>query len=388
MRAALAIILMLALTGGCATPRGAPGAMPDITSAEPSAADTEEAGLWMLAARYERDLKTSGALVRDPGLDAFLRSVVCRLVPDQCDSIRIYLLETPSFNASMAPNGTMQVWTGLLLRSRNEDQLAYVLGHEIGHYQRRHTLQQWRDLRKKSNAATVLGLVGALGPVAQFAVLSADIALLGSVLAFSRDQEREADDIGFQLMVNAGYDPREAAKIWEALEQERRAAGKSRPSIFFSTHPPTDERLETLRALGAKADVPTTRVDPAPFRDVVLPHRAAWLRDELRTHEFKGTQVVLDHLRAGRLRPGEIDYFQGELYRLRAEKGDDDKALAAYQQALSSGGAPPETYRALGLLCMKAGNRDEARTAFERYLEARPEAADREMISRYLDQLR
>jgi predicted Zn-dependent protease len=77
----------------------------------------------------------------------------------------------------------MQVWTGLLLRTKNEDQLAYVLGHEIGHYQRRHTLQQWRDLRKKSTTAAILGLFGALGPPAQFAVLSADLALVGSVLA-------------------------------------------------------------------------------------------------------------------------------------------------------------------------------------------------------------
>ena len=380
MRQALSLVLAVALSGACATPRGAPGALPDLRPGERPAADTDEAGLWMVVDRYEKELKTSGKLVRDPELNAYVKSVVCRLAPGECGGIRIYLIETPSFNASMAPNGTMQVWTGLLLRTVNEDQLAYVLGHEIGHYERRHTLQHWRDLRAKTNAAVMLSVLGPIGLVGQ-------LALLGSVLAYSRDNEREADDIGFELMVKAGYDPREAAKIWEALEEEREATDKSRPSVFFATHPPTDERIETLRALGAKAASPAAAVDGSRFRDVTLPHRAAWLRDEMRQREFKGSQVVLDHLRAGGLRTGEVDYFQGELYRLRADKGDDAKALAVFQQALSTGQAPAETYRALGLLWMKAGDRDRARGAFERYLAARPGADDREIISVYLGQL-
>ena len=389
MRRVLAIILVVTLASACATPRGAPGALPDLMSGERPPAETDEAGLWMIMDRYERELRTSGSLVRDPGLNAYVRTIVCRLVPEQCDDIRIYLIETPFFNASMAPNGVMQVWTGLLLRAENEDQLAYVLGHEIGHYQRRHTLQLWRDLRAKATASTMLGLLGVFGWPGLAAAVTANVALVGSVFVYSRDEEREADDIGFELMVKAGYDPQQAARIWEALEEERKAADKSRPFIFFSTHPSTDERIATLRALGAKAGSPVAGVDPSRFCEITLPHRATWLRDELRVREFKGTQVVLDHLRVRALRPGEIDYFQGEIFRLRGATGDDAKALAAYQQALGSGEAPPETHRALGLLWMKAGNREQARAAFERYLAARPDAADREIVSNYLaEQLR
>ena len=384
MRRVLATILVVTLESACATPRGAPGALPDLMAGERPPADTDEAGLWMIMERYERELGTSGSLVRNPDLNAYVRSIVCRLVPEQCDDIRIYLVETPSFNASMAPNGVLQVWTGLLLRAENEDQLAYVLGHEIGHYQRRHSLQLWRDLRAKATASAMLGLLGVFGPVAWAAIVTVDVALVGSVLAYSRDEEREADDIGFDLMVKAGYDPREAPRIWEALEQERKAADKSRPFIYFSTHPSTDERIATLRVRSAQAGGPTAPGDPTRFREVMLPHRAKWLRDELRMREFKGTQVVLEHLRAGALRPGEIDYFRGEVSRLR---GEDAKAMDAYQQALGSDGAPPETHRALGLLWMKAGNREQARVAFERYLAAQPDAADREIISKHLEQL-
>ena len=386
MRRTVALTLVLALTSACATPRGSPGALADLKAGERPAAGTEEAGIWMMGDRLERKLRTSGALLIDPALDRYLRTVVCRLMPEQCQAIRIYLVETPYFNASMAPNGALQVWTGLLLRTQNEAQLAYTLGHEIAHYERRHTLQLWRDLRTKANAALVfsvltagvgLGVLGLLG----------QLAALGSVLAFSRDNEREADEIGLTMMAKAGYDPREAVRIWEALEDERTAAGESRPFVFFATHPPTDERLETLRVLAAKAGAGATAVERQRYLDATGSHRAEWLRDELQLREFKGSQVVLDHLRATGSHPGEVEYFQAELYRLRAEQGDAAKAVAAYEQALAAGEAPIEVHRGLGLVWMKTGERARAKRAFQQYLEARPDADDREMIRAYIEQL-
>ena len=72
--------------------------------------------------------------VRDPVLNAYVRKVLCRTIGDaHCAPIRLYIIRTSQFNASMAPNGMMQVWTGLLLRMDNEAQLATVLGHEMGH---------------------------------------------------------------------------------------------------------------------------------------------------------------------------------------------------------------------------------------------------------------
>ena len=387
MRRTVALALVLVLTGACAAPRGSPRALPDLKPGDRPAAETDEGGIWMMVDRLERELRTSGALVNDPGLDEYVRGVVCRLMLEPCQGVRIYLVETPYFNASMAPNGTMQVWTGLLLRAQNEAQLAYVLGHEIAHYERRHTLQLWRDLRTKANAAMVfsvltagvgLGVLGLLG----------QLAALGSVLAFSRDNEREADEIGVAMMTKAGYDPREAASIWEALEEEREAADQSRPFVFFATHPPTDERIGTLRALAAKLGSEATTVERERFLDATRGHRAEWLRDELQLREFKGSQVVFDHLRASGSHPGEVDYFQGELYRLRAEKGDAARAVTAYEQALAAGEAPVEVHRGLGLVWMKTGERARARSAFQQYLEARPDADDRAMIRAYIEQLR
>ncbi len=397
------LILVFLACASCATPRGSPGALADIKPGQRPALDTEEAGFWMMMDRVEERLKTSGRLVTDAGLtdvgvaDAgltgislnwYVRDVVCKLVTAYCPDIRVYVVQTPHFNATMAPNGAMQVWTGLILRAQNEAELAYVLGHEFAHYLRRHTLQRWRDARSKANflvffqiltAAAGYGFVGDLGA----------LIALGSIYKFSRDQEREADELGFELMVKAGYDPREASRIWEALVREREAAKDPKRLIFFSTHPSTKERIETLKELAKKAmaDGGEKIVGTERFLAATLPPRATFLRDELRQKEFARSQVVLDRLFETNVGLGELHFFQGELYRLRAKEGDTDKAIAAYQKALGFEDAPAETHRALGLLFLHANEKPEARLCFERYLETRPDAADREMIKAYIEDL-
>lgn len=112
--------------------------------------DTTEAGLWMVMDRAEEDLKTSGHLVKDEELNGYLKSIACRLLPKYCDDIRVYLVQMPYFNATMAPNGAIQIWTGLLLRVQNEAQLAAIIGHELGHYLRRHSLQRMQDAINKT----------------------------------------------------------------------------------------------------------------------------------------------------------------------------------------------------------------------------------------------
>ena len=109
--------------------------------------------------------------------------------------------------------------------------------------------------------------------------------------------------------------------------------------------------------------------------------------DELRLRRPAATQLLLDRLAATNPASGEIQFFQGELYRLRAEKGDDARAIAAYERAIGTGDAPAETYRSLGLVLMTVRETARARTALDRYLELRPDATDREMIRDYVKRL-
>jgi len=250
---------------------------------------SDEAGLWMYMDRIESRLKTSGQVVSDPALNAYVRQIVCKLDSVHCADIRIYIVDTPHFNASMAPNGCMQVWTGLMLRAENEAQLVYVLSHEMAHYLRRHTLQQWRTVRTTSSALAFFSLASAAAGVG-FAGSLAQLAALGAIFAYSRDQEREADDIGFKTMAKAGYEPVQASQIWGDLLAEEEAGGKSAKSIFFATHPTTTERIATLRELADKtAKTRGSRTEGREdYLNATKPFRKEWLRGgSKRQHQWQ-----------------------------------------------------------------------------------------------------
>jgi predicted Zn-dependent protease len=385
----LALCLLCGVCLSCATPRGTPGALDDIQASQRPDMSSDEAGLWMYIDRIENSLKTSGRVVTDPDLNAYVRKVVCKVDPVHCPDIRIYIVDTPNFNASMAPNGCMQVWTGLMLRTENEAQLAYILGHEMAHYLRRHTLQQWQTVRNTSSALAFLSLATAAAGVG-FAGDIAQLVAIGALFAYSRDQEREADLIGFEMMARAGYEPVQASAIWGDLLAEEEASGESDKSIFFATHPTTTERIATLHELANKTA--ETRISWTEGReeylDAIKPFRAAWLREEVQKGNPKGSMVLLNRLLKEEKDPAEVHFFLGELYRLRGEKEDCENACTEYQKALQLGNSPPEIYRSMGIVYLRMGSAEEARGAFQEYLKLSPDASDRLIIESYINRLR
>jgi len=378
-------LLILLLCGtGCASP-ATREELPDTPAEGRPELTTDEAGLWMVMDRVEQDIGTSGRLVDDPALNAYLRGVMCRIAPEYCGTLRVYLLELPDFNAAMSPNGFMVVFTGALLRCQNEAQLAYLLAHEVTHFQRRHTLQQWRNVRTTVSALIfpqlALSIIG-LGPLN----ILTQLAAIGSIMEFSRDEEREADSFGLDRVARAGYDPAQSVDIWTHLIAENEAADDDEPPIFFASHPPSAEREAALREQAAKliaAEGPgLDRADE--YAGATAAFRAGWLRGELRRREFDRTLVVLDQLEKQGRRVGEIAYYRGELYRLRAEEGDTLRAINAYKAALAAEGAPPQTHRGLAEVYRQDGSAAQARAEYAEYLRLQPDAPDRAMIETYL----
>lgn len=370
----------------CSACAGWGGGVETIEPGQRPAIASDEAGLWMMMDRFEQTLAQSAYVVGDPVADRYLKEILCKLSPEHCGNIRIYLVRKAGFNASMAPNGAMLVWTGTLLRCQNEAQLATILAHELAHYLRRHTLRQWRDMRAKAAFLSVFQLaVSAFGAAPAGSLASLGLSM--SVLAYSREHEEEADEVGFELAAAAGYAPSEAPKIWGGLLEEQAAAGESEPWSFFSSHPSSEERLEKLRARVARAGGNGDFVGEEEYLRITAPLRGELLRQELRQKSFARTQVLLDRLRTEGVNAGELHYFQGELYRLRNGEGDAEKAVKAYLQAMSEEGAPAERDRELGLIYRHRGEADAARAAFARYLDNKPEAPDQAMIRWYLENI-
>jgi predicted Zn-dependent protease len=342
---------------------------------------TDEGGLWAMTDREETRLRRNSFHLRDPGLHDYLLGVACKLGSTHCPDLRIYPMRTPWFNASMAPNGMMQVWTGLLLRVDNEAQLAAVLGHEMGHYLQRHSLARLRDARSKSAAASMMAFLGPVGLIGQ-------LAMIGGMYAYSRDHEREADRIGLFLLDRAGYDAREAARVWENLRAELTAGVGGDPakrSVMFATHPPSDERQQTLARLAGDrggalgADEFHSRVDP------LLPDL---IDDELRRAQYDETVVLATRLMAARPQRADLVCLRAEACRLRGKDGDADAALADFDAALTLTEPPLSVHRGRGFILRQQGRRQAAHDAFERYVQAAPGAPDAEIIKTYIDELK
>jgi len=159
-------------------------------------------------------------------------------------------------NAYAFPGGSIACTRGILLDLDNEAQLAALLGHELGHVNARHTAQQM------SKGAITQVFVGGLSVLAGVAggglgQVAAQLGTIGAgalLASYSRDNEREADALGMEYMVKAGYDPKGMVGLMDML----RSLNKSKPSaieLMFSTHPMSDERYATA-VKRAKEDYP------------------------------------------------------------------------------------------------------------------------------------
>lgn len=151
-------------------------------------------------------------------------------------------------NAFALPGGKVGVYTGIFKVARNQDQLAGVVAHEIGHVVSRHHDER---ITRQAGASGALQIVGALlgsryGEGAANAAVQGGgvLAQTGFLLPGSRAQESEADVVGQQLMARAGFDPRGAVSLWQNMI----AAGGSRPPQWLSTHPDPQSRIGELRA--------------------------------------------------------------------------------------------------------------------------------------------
>jgi predicted Zn-dependent protease len=216
-------------------------------------------------------------LVRDPELVAYVQRIGARLAehsPRQDVSYRFAIADMAETNAFALPGGYIYVSRGLLALANSEAQLANVIGHEIAHVAARHHARQ-------QSRATGVGILSALGTVAA-AILGGpeaaqvvgslgQIAGAGFIASYSREQERESDDLGQRIAAHSGYDPGAMADFLAALGRESQIGqhGAARAPSFLDSHPATPERVGATRSRAATLAV---RSSPAfaPTREKFL----------------------------------------------------------------------------------------------------------------------
>lgn len=187
--------------------------------------------------------------VRDADVTAYIRGIGQRLARQAAGPKYPYSFSMADYreiNAFALPGGPVWVHRGVLHAATNESQVAGVLGHEVAHIAQRHAASQ---LTKGIMANLGLGLLGAfLGNCAGGNAAQAAAAFLtnGIFMKFSRDDEREADQVGLQLMRRAGWDGRGMVELFEILQAEARRNPGS-VEVFFSSHPSPQDRIGRLR---------------------------------------------------------------------------------------------------------------------------------------------
>ena len=181
---------------------------------------------------------------------AYLRDIGARLVrhaPGPKYPYSFSVVDYREINAFALPGGPIWVHRGVLHAATNESQVAGVLAHEVAHIAQRHAAGQ---LTKGIMANLGLGLLGAVlgnGSGAGAAQAAAGFLTNGIFLKFSRDDEREADQVGLQIMRRAGWDGRGMVELFDILRRES-SRDPGSVEVFFSSHPPPQDRVARLQA--------------------------------------------------------------------------------------------------------------------------------------------
>jgi len=202
-----------------------------------------------------RAAQQKNALNRDPRQLDRLHRIARQLVPHatrfnkqaQKWTWEVNLISSKSVNAFCMPGGKIAFFTGILDSLQlTDDEVASIMGHEIGHALLEHGRARMSEQLLKNIGISAAAMMLNLGQVS--AELLAQAANLAVSLPYARRQETDADLVGLELAARAGYDPRAAVAVWQKMSKHAQGAGRGQPPQFLSTHPSHQNRIKEIQA--------------------------------------------------------------------------------------------------------------------------------------------
>ncbi len=306
-------------------------------------------------------------IVDDPYISAYVTRVGRRILaaqPEQPFRYYFYVIKDDSYNAFATPAGHIFVHTGLLQTMDREEELAGILAHEIAHVHLRH-ISQKIDMAKKVGWAQLAGiaagvLLGAAGGGAALGsamVLGSQAAGATAQLAFSRENEMQADQTGLRLLVDAGYRPEDLVTILRKI-RAKQVWGKGQVPVYMMTHPAIEDRIvytENWVEDNAALHKPLVWADSAPF-------------DRVQTRLLAAMENVgpeLERLSAAVAAEPENVLVRHRYAMVLARANRWDEAIAQLQQALSRRAFDGYLLRDLGKVYLLSGRLQQALKALE-----------------------
>jgi predicted Zn-dependent protease len=197
------------------------------------------------------EIRAASPVARDPALQGALDRVSARLLAAAGQTLsdwEMLVFDRPEVNAFALPGNKIGVFRGMFHVVANEDQLAAIVGHEIGHLQAEHSQERMNAQVAADWGLNLVSYLLRLGEVEYASEIGAALGIgveYGLVLPYSRRQELEADRLGLLAMEAAGYAPEQAVDLWRRMD----AAAGPRPPEFLATHPAPASRVEAIEEM-------------------------------------------------------------------------------------------------------------------------------------------
>jgi predicted Zn-dependent protease len=222
---------------------------------DPTAALMSSGQEYRLGRAWLRSLRGQTSIMSDPMLQEYVESLVYRLASYSDlkePNLDIVVINSRQINAFAVPGGVIGLNAGLFLNAESEDEVAGVVAHEIAHVSQRHFARRYLD-SKKMNTAVLAAMLASLavaiagdGEAGMAGIAATQAGAIQAQLAYSRQNEREADRVGMQTLAASGMDPSAMPRFFERMHDSQRFSGN--PPEFLLTHPVTESRIADSRA--------------------------------------------------------------------------------------------------------------------------------------------
>lgn len=394
-----ALILSLA-AALVAMPAGAQEAIPLPDFGDSAGAIISPQQERRLGEQTMREIRRQAPLIDDAEVEDYLRSLGNRVAKptSYSDRINFFMIGNPEIQAFAIPGGYIGVHSGLILNSRTESELASVLAHEIVHLTQRHTVRGI-EAQGRSAIPSLIAMLGAIALAAasaeagQAAIAGVTAAQQQYAINFTRANEKEADNIGIQLLYDAGFNPRAMPAFFERLQIANRYNDPAHIPEYLRTHPITTTRITESREraerfpvvpdessteyylISAKLRVLTasTPIEALQYYEAILRNEDYEDRDVAlygyalaltQAADYKAARATLDDLIAHD--PARTAYHVAAAD-VEMQSGDIDAAVEKYRRAYGMNPDYRAAFYGYARALTHAGRPEEARTVLREH---------------------
>lgn len=346
----------------------------------PLAVSTANAGYFSFGIKEEKELgdkfnvliRSKLPMIDDSEVVDYVREIVDGLaaqMPPQPFRFSVAVVEDNAINAFAAPAGYVFVFTGLILNMNHESEVAGVLAHELAHVTQRH-------IAKRVEQGRILSIAAMLGAIAGFALgaatgqrdaggammMGSQAAAQQAMLNYSRDDEREADEVGMNYLTGAGYPPRGLPQAFDVMQRMKIFKGYGSIPAYLSTHPEINERIGYLSERVTRMP---KNIASRPDRDERF-HR---IQTIIRARYQKPETVIAYYAKKGKAMT-RIDRLG--LAMALGRTNNNDAARKAFEEALKEGGNDSLWLREAGRFFLKVRDFPRAGDLLRRAVQANP----------------